>query len=124
MDFNSILIGSENPDGLVEYYTKVLGAPTFSDGGYSGWQIGSGWVDGRAALRGQGHERRAGPDHLEHRDRRRQGRLRADEGRRGDRRRGALRLRSGDDAAISTTAIATLADPDGNYFQLMSPIQM
>ena len=30
----------------------------------------------------------------------------------------------GNDAAISTTAIATLADPDGNYFQLMSPIQM
>ena len=44
MDFNSILIGSENPERLVEYYTKVLGAPGFSDGGYSGWQLGSGWV--------------------------------------------------------------------------------
>ena len=44
MDFNSILIGSEDPQRLVEYYSKVLGAPTFSDGGYTGWQIGSGFV--------------------------------------------------------------------------------
>ena len=27
MDFNSILIGSEDPERLVEYYTKVLGEP-------------------------------------------------------------------------------------------------
>ena len=42
MDFNSILIGSEDPERLVEYYTKLLGEPTFSDGGYTGWQLGSG----------------------------------------------------------------------------------
>ena len=44
MDFNSILIGSEDPERLAEYYTKLLGEPAFSDGGYTGWQIGSGWV--------------------------------------------------------------------------------
>ncbi len=44
MDFNSILIGSEDPARLVEYYSKLLGEPGFSDGGYSGWQLGSGWV--------------------------------------------------------------------------------
>ena len=27
MNFNSILIGSENPERLVEYYTKLLGEP-------------------------------------------------------------------------------------------------
>ena len=43
MDFNSILIGSENAPALVEYYTKVLGAPAFSDGTYTAWQIGSGF---------------------------------------------------------------------------------
>ena len=44
MGFNSILIGSENPERLVEDYTRVLGKPTFSDGGYTGWQLGSGFV--------------------------------------------------------------------------------
>ena len=44
VDFNSILIGSENPERLVEYYTKVLGEPGFSDSGYTGWQLGSGFV--------------------------------------------------------------------------------
>ena len=29
---------------MVEYYTKVLGEPGFADGGYTGWQIGSGWI--------------------------------------------------------------------------------
>ena len=35
MDFNSILIGSDDPETLVEYYTKLLGEPVFSDGGYT-----------------------------------------------------------------------------------------
>ena len=30
MNFNSILIGSEDPDRLVEYYTRVLGEPTMA----------------------------------------------------------------------------------------------
>ena len=123
MDFNSILIGSENPEGLVEYYTKVLGAPDLLRRWVFGLADRVGLGDGRAALRGQGHERVAGPDHLEHRDRRRQGRLRADEGCRGDRRRGALRIRSRRTGDLDH-GIATFADPDGNYFQLMSPIQM
>ena len=44
MDFNNILIGSEDPQRLVDYYTKLFGAPTMSDGGYTGWQLGSGFV--------------------------------------------------------------------------------
>src|SRR5947199_8424285 len=44
VNFNSILIGSENPDRLVEYYSRVFGAPGFQEAGYSGWQIGSGFL--------------------------------------------------------------------------------
>jgi predicted enzyme related to lactoylglutathione lyase len=44
MDFNNILIGSEDPQPLVDYYTKLFGAPTMSEGGYTGWQLGSGFV--------------------------------------------------------------------------------
>ena len=124
MDFNSILIGSENPEGLRRVLHEGARRATFSDGGYSGWQIGSGWVDGRAALRGQGHEPVAGRIIWN---------IETDDVK-GDFERmkaaGAIVVAEpyafdpGDDAAISTTAIATLADPDGNYFQLMSPIQM
>ena len=44
MNLNSILIGSEDPKGLVDYYTKLFGEPTWSDGGYTGWMIGTGAV--------------------------------------------------------------------------------
>ena len=44
MDFNSILIGSDDAERLAAYYTKLLGAPAFSDGGYTAGQVGSGWV--------------------------------------------------------------------------------
>ena len=37
MQFNNILIGSDDPDRLVDYYRKVLGEPTLVEGGYSGW---------------------------------------------------------------------------------------
>ena len=32
MNFNSIMIGSEDPKRLVDYYTKILGKPTMSEG--------------------------------------------------------------------------------------------
>ncbi len=123
MDFNSILIGSDDPARLVEYYTKLLGAPAFSDGGYTAWQVGAGWVTLRAALRGQG---RAMPSpagliwNIETKDVK------------GDFERmkaaGAIVVREpydfDADGQITTTSIATFADPDGNYFQLMSPFEM
>ena len=44
MNLNSILIGSEDPKALADYYTKLFGAPGWDDGGYTGWQVGTGWV--------------------------------------------------------------------------------
>ena len=44
MDFNSILIGSEDPQRLVDFYTGVFGEPGWSEGQYTGWQIGSGMM--------------------------------------------------------------------------------
>src|SRR5437667_12888062 len=44
MNFNSVMIGSEDPKRLADYYTKILGKPAMSEGGYDGWQIGSGWI--------------------------------------------------------------------------------
>ena len=44
MNFNSILIGSADPARLVEYYSRLFGSPGFEDGGYAGWQIGTGFL--------------------------------------------------------------------------------
>src|SRR5688572_2862139 len=44
MDFNNILIGSDDAPRLVDYYTKLFGEPQMSEGGYTGWQLGSGFV--------------------------------------------------------------------------------
>src|SRR5262245_31326773 len=44
MNFNNILIGSEDPKRLTDYYSKLLGEPMYSDESYSTWQIGSGFV--------------------------------------------------------------------------------
>jgi predicted enzyme related to lactoylglutathione lyase len=120
MNFNSILIGSEDPQRLVDYYTKVFGAAGFSDGGYTGWQLGSGFVT-------------VGPHSEVHGSNREPGRLlwniesadvRADFARMRDA--GAIVVAEPYtmDGAPADSFIATLADPDGNYFQLMSPMEM
>ena len=116
MDFNSILIGSEDPARLVEYYTKILGEPAMSDGGYTGWQVGSGWVT--VGPHDQVKGKNAHPGRLlwniETSDVK------------GDFERfkaaGAIVIAEpyGFDGAVGE--IATLADPDDNYFQLMSPM--
>ena len=120
MNFNSILIGSEDPQRLVDYYTKLFGEPTWSDGGYTGWMIGSG-----AATVGP-HDQVTGKN--------------AQPGRiiwnietadvKGDFERfkaaGATVIRdpyNPGEPAEEGGLIATFADPDDNYFQLMSPMQ-
>ena len=117
MNFNSILIGSENPDRLVEYYTKLFGPPAYSDGGYSGWEIGSGSINVGAHSEVTGKSVHPGriiwnietPDVKTEFDR-----LVAA---------GAIVVREPYGFEEFEGQIATLADPDDNYFQLMSPME-
>ena len=44
MNLNNILIGSEDPGRLAEYYTKLFGKPAMEEGGYASWVIGSGAI--------------------------------------------------------------------------------
>jgi predicted enzyme related to lactoylglutathione lyase len=117
MNFNSILIGSEDPQRLTAYYAKLFGAPAWEDGGYTGWQIGTGGimvgphdeVKGRNAHPGRLILNIESPDVAGDFER-----LKAA---------GATVIREpyhpeeGNEASI-----ATLADPDDNYFQLVSPM--
>ena len=119
MDFNSILIGSEDPQRLVEYYTKVLGAPGVSDGGYTGWQLGSGVVTVGPHSEVKG--RNAAPGriiwNIESRDVAGEfERMKAA---------GAIVIAEPYSFEGSPgSSIATFADPDDNYFQLMSPMEL
>src|SRR5947208_9663441 len=44
MNLNSILIGSEDPKRLTDYYTRIFGKPAWEGGDFTGWQIGTGWM--------------------------------------------------------------------------------
>ena len=117
MNFNSILIGSDDPQRLVDYYTKVLGEPQMSDGGYTGWQIGSGFVSVGAHSEVKGKNAHPGRIiwNIESTD------VQTDF----DRfvAAGAIVVREPYGfEGYPDSLIATLADPDDNYFQLMTPM--
>jgi catechol 2,3-dioxygenase-like lactoylglutathione lyase family enzyme len=41
MKFSGVMIGSDNPDRLGAFYTKVLGEPGWHDGTWYGWADGA-----------------------------------------------------------------------------------
>ena len=120
MNLNGVLIGSENPERLTEYYSKLFGEPTWADGGYTGWQLGGGGlvvgphdrVKGKNAHPGRIIWNMESPD------------VKADFERLVAA--GATVVREPyvpeGVAEASETWIATFADPDDNYFQLVSPM--
>ena len=118
MNFNSILIGSENWQALADYYTKLLGEPNWKDDDFAGWQLGSGLIS--VAPHSEVHGQNEHPGRLiwniESSD------VKADFQRFKDA--GAIVVREpyafGEDE--NQADIATFADPDGNYFQLVSPM--
>jgi predicted enzyme related to lactoylglutathione lyase len=119
MNLNSILIGSEDPKALADYYTKLFGAPGWDDGGYTGWQVGTGWVTVGPHDQVKGKNTQPGRIlwNIETADVK------------GDfekfKAAGATVVQEpynpgeGDEMQ---GLIATFSDPDDNYFQLMSPM--
>jgi len=117
MEFNSLMIGSENPERLVEFYRRLFGDPAWEDGAYTGWQLGS------VVVMVAPHDRVKGDS--------------AEPGRLiwnltstdvpGD----SERFRAAGATVVAEPYhpgdveeawIATFADPDGNYFQINSPM--
>ncbi len=117
MNFNSILIGSDKPEQLSAYYTKLFGEPGWNDGGYIGWLIGSGGitVGPHSEVHGQNAEPGRFIWNIESADVK------------GDFERfkaaGATVVREPYTfEPMPDSWIATFSDPDGNYFQLVSPM--
>ena len=119
MNFNSILVGSEDPARLTAYYSKLFGEPRWNDGGYTGWLIGGGGVT--VGPHDQVHGANAEPGRLiwniESED------VKAD----------CERFKAAGATIVREpytfegapgSWIATFSDPDDNYFQLTSPIDV
>ncbi len=119
MNFNSILIGTSDAPRLAEYYTKLFGEPGWNDAGYVGWMLGSGFitVGPHSEVTGNNPEPGRFIWNIETADVA------------GDFERfkaaGAIVVREPYQMDGGPEVhIATFADPDGNYFQLISPMQM
>jgi predicted enzyme related to lactoylglutathione lyase len=116
VNFNNILIGSEDPQRLVDYYTKLFGKPGMEDGGYTGWQLGTGFVS-------------VGPHSEVKGKNTHPGRIiwnveTADVKGEFDRMKAAGAIVVAEPYSFEgypDAWIATLADPDDNYFQLTTP---
>ena len=119
MNFNSILIGTADPGRLIDYYTRVFGEPAWHEGGFAAWMIGTGVIS--IGEHSEVHGTNAEPGriliNLESLDVRGDfARLQAT---------GATVVREPYEfEGEPGTTIATFSDPDGNYFQLMSPIPL
>jgi predicted enzyme related to lactoylglutathione lyase len=120
LSLTTIMINSEDPSALSSFYRKVLGEPGWEDNGYVGWQVGSAMlmigphseVKGANSMPGRIMANFETPDVQGEFDR-----ITA---------LGATveqePYRPG--PAGGEMWLATLADPDGNFFQLASPMPM
>ena len=119
LSLTTIMINSEDPSALSEFYTKVLGKPGWDDGGYVGWQAGSAWlmIGAHSDVKGRNEMAARIMVNFETPDVK-----------------GEFDRIKGLGAAVKQEPyqpggadapemwIATFEDPDGNYFQLASPM--
>ena len=121
LNFNSVLLFSEDPKKLADFYSKVFGKePQWADSNYYGWEVGN------AYLTVGPHDKVKGVNKTPERM--------------------MLNFETSDvqgefarikDLGAEVVAepyrpggeemegwIATFADPDGNYFQLITPMDM
>jgi predicted enzyme related to lactoylglutathione lyase len=117
VNLNSILIGSDDPARLAEYYGRLFGEPGWNEGGYTGWRIGTGGLMVGPHDQVSGSNSQPGrlivgiecPDVTAEFERFKAA--------------GAIVIREPyRPGEVADMWIATFADPDGNYFQLLSPM--
>lgn len=119
LKFNSLMLFSEDPKALIEFYKKIFKKdPDWEDGGYGGFQIG----DGQIII---------GPHDKVHGENKTPERMFVNfetfdvEGEfRRIKELGAKVVKEPyHPGEAEEMMLATFADPDGNYFQLASPME-
>lgn len=117
MKFSGVLIGSDDPARLKSFYTKLFGKPAWEDEKYFGWRFGDATVMFGSHDEVKGKNREPGriiwnfetPDVKGEFDRLKKA--------------GATVVKEPyDPGENSGMLIGTFSDPDGNYFQLGSPM--
>jgi predicted enzyme related to lactoylglutathione lyase len=117
LNLNSVMIGTKQPKMLAAFYEKVIGKPADMvdrENGFFGWQVGSAYISVLEHSKMGGNAKDPGrvmfnfettqvKEEFE--------RIKAI---------GAVVIR--EPYEMEGGWIATLADPEGNYFQLMSPM--
>ena len=117
LNFNSVMIGSAQPDALSEFYAKVFGKPAdMAEGGYSGFQVGSAFLTIGPHSETKGAAKEPARILLNFETEQVQEEFQRVKGV------GARVVQEPYQMEGMPGWIATLADPDGNYFQLMSPM--
>lgn len=117
LNFNSVMIGTHDTKALGEFYEKVIGRPAdMDDGGWYGWQIGNTnlSIGEHSEVKGKAKEPQRLILNFETTEVKEE-----------------FERIKGVGATVVTEPyemgggwIATFADPDGNYFQLMTPWEM
>ena len=114
LNLNNIMIGSSQPEVLGEFYARVFDRKAdMNEGGWYGWKVGAGSL--------------SIGEHSEVRDRAREPQRLIFNFETKEVESEFQRLKTAGATVVKEPYelqgmwIATLADPDGNYFQLMSP---
>ena len=114
LNFNSVMLGSSQPKALAVFYENVFGKkPDMQDGDWYGWQTATGFFafGSHSEVKGLSKEPQRIMVSFETKDVKEEferiSKL------------GATVIKA--PYEMMGGFIATLADPDGNYFQLMSP---
>src|SRR3970040_805923 len=117
LNLNSVMIGTKQLKALAAFYEKVLGKPADmvdNENGFFGWQLGSGYLSVLEHSEMEGKTKDPGRVMLNFETsqvKEEFERIKA---------LGAVVIRA--PYEMGGGWIATMADPDGNYFQLISPM--
>ena len=114
LNLNSVMVGTQNSQEMAEFYEKIFQRPAdMTDGDWHGWQVGSSFfsIGEHSEMKGESKEGGRVMVNFQTPD------VRLEFER--IRELGARVIKEPYD--MGGMWIATFADPDGNYFQLMSP---